>query len=130
MDRSVLIVEDDRAIADELSEILQARGFVVKVAHDGAKAWSILHEDGYQPSVILMDMMMPVMDGWTLRRKLLQDEQLASIPVVVVSGAQSHDLSEVARVEAVVRKPFDVRSLLNALGPAGDRRRSGSADVH
>ncbi|MGD0530335.1 MAG: response regulator, partial [Polyangiaceae bacterium] len=128
-ERSVLIVEDDRAIADELRDILHERGFTVKVAHDGATAWAILHEGGYHPNVILLDIVMPVMDGWTLRRKLLEEESLAAIPVVVVTGTQTNDLSEIERVEAIVRKPFDVRALLSALGPAGERRLSRGGDA-
>ncbi|HEY6463760.1 MAG TPA: response regulator [Polyangiaceae bacterium] len=127
--RSVLVVEDDRAIAEELAELLEERGFTVTLAHDGAKAWSLLHETDCNPSVILLDMMLPVMDGWTLRRKLLGEERLASIPVVVVTGTPAQDLGEVERVDAVLRKPFDVRSLLSALGPAGERRKPQAADA-
>ncbi len=126
--RSVLVVEDDRDIATELEEMLRERAYSVRVVHDGRKALDLLEKEGYRPNVILLDLMMPGMDGWTLRRKLLEDERLAGIPVVLVTGAPGQDVSEIERVEAVVRKPFDVRSLLLALSE-GSRAASRRHDA-
>lgn len=126
--RSVLVVEDDRDIATELEEMLRERAYSVRVVHDGRKALDLLEKEGYRPNVILLDLMMPGMDGWTLRRKLLEDERLAGIPIVLVTGAPGQDVSEIERVEAVVRKPFDVRSLLLALSE-GSRAASRRHDA-
>jgi len=112
--RSVLVVEDDMAIAVELAESLREEGFSVHVANNGAEAWQQLDE-GFRPTVILLDLMMPVMDGWTLRRKLLAEPRLASIPVVVLSGASAWDAAKVEQVDDVLSKPFDFRALLSIL---------------
>ena len=124
--RSVLVVEDDRTIAAELGELLRDRGFAVHTVHDGANAWSLL-QDGYRPSVILLDLMMPVMDGRTFRSKLLEEEELAAVPVVLVTGSPMSDIRDIERVEAVVRKPFDVRLLLNAIDLTGAAMRGADA---
>jgi signal transduction histidine kinase/CheY-like chemotaxis protein len=112
--RSVLVVEDDMAIAIELAELLREEGFAVRLASNGSEAWHEL-DQGFRPNVIVLDLMMPVMDGWTLRRKLLGEPRLASIPVVVLSGASAQDAAEVERVDDVLSKPFDFRTLLMIL---------------
>ena len=112
--RSVLVVEDDMAIAIELAELLREEGFAVRLAGNGSEAWQQLDE-GFRPNVIVLDLMMPVMDGWTLRRKLLGEPRLASIPVVVLSGASARDAGKVEQVDDVLSKPFDFRTLLMLL---------------
>lgn len=109
--RSVLVVEDDTPIAVELAELLNDQGYSVRIARDGSDALMQL-QAGFRPSVILLDLVMPVMDGWTLRRKLLDQPNLATIPVVVITGVASPKAAELERVEEIVRKPFDIQSLL------------------
>jgi CheY-like chemotaxis protein len=107
----VLVVEDDTAIATELAELLRDEGYDVKLARDGSEAWSQL-QAGFRPNVIVLDLMLPVMDGWTLRRKLLDQPSLATIPVVVLTGVPMTEALELERVDEMLRKPFDVESLL------------------
>jgi CheY-like chemotaxis protein len=84
-DRQILIVEDDRDIRETLAEILVDEGYQVAVAANGEEALRRLR--GVQaPCVILLDLMMPVMDGWEFRRRQQQDPGLATVPVIVVSG--------------------------------------------
>jgi CheY-like chemotaxis protein len=123
---SVLLVEDDAALASELADLLADQGYLVRIARDGSEAWSKL-EAGFQPSVIVLDLLLPVMDGWTLRRKLLDHPRLATIPVVVVTGVSKSDAAAIERVDHLLRKPFDFKSLLTIVhrhvGSAGSTDR-------
>ena len=83
---SILIVEDDDEIRELLAEMLADHGYPVRTAADGAQALALLRQ-APAPCLIVLDLMMPKMDGWSLRRTLLEDPTLAGIPVVVLSGA-------------------------------------------
>jgi CheY-like chemotaxis protein len=82
----VLLVEDDDDLREALRARLERRGFSVVAVSHGREALDYLFECGEPIGIILLDLMMPVMDGWTLRQELLSDPELARIPVVVLSG--------------------------------------------
>jgi CheY-like chemotaxis protein len=86
----VLVVDDQEDARISLTEILEMEGYVVDTAGDGQEALDHLRA-GPLPDVMLLDLMMPGMNGWELRRRQLADPHLVTVPVVVVSGA---DLSE------------------------------------
>ena len=109
---SILIIEDCDEIRVDLAELLRDEGYEVVTARHGAEALVLL-DAGPVPSLILLDLMMPVMDGWQFRREQLGKPKLAPIPVVLLTGsnnAQQHarDLSAVG----CVQKPFDLDQLL------------------
>jgi CheY-like chemotaxis protein len=81
----VLLVEDDAAIASSLGEALREEGLEVATAQNGREALHLLR-GGLRPSVILLDLMMPVMDGWDFRHEQLRDAALREIPVVVITA--------------------------------------------
>ena len=83
---SVLVVDDDAAIRSALTSMLQDEGFQVSTANDGAQALSYLRA-GLRPCAIILDLMMPVMDGWDFRAVQRRDPTLATIPVIVVTAA-------------------------------------------
>ncbi len=83
---AILIVEDDDEIRELLAEMLRDRGYKVATARNGKDALDILRQ-GAPPNLILLDLMMPIMDGWQMRSEMLADPALATIPVVIVSGA-------------------------------------------
>jgi CheY-like chemotaxis protein len=116
MNSQVLLVEDDEDIRTDLAAMLEDYGYSVTATCDGAAALDYLRSRE-RPRVILLDLMMPVMDGWALRLELLKDRALASIPVVVLSGAGSIP-TEAAALGAVafVTKPFDTKRLLELVG--------------
>jgi len=101
----VLVVDDDRDIRELLVELLGGEGYLVSSAADGRQA--LLEAHAHRPDVILLDLMMPVMDGWQFRAAQLEDPDLAGVPVVVIS-AFDHDLD----AAAVMQKPFLVEELL------------------
>lgn len=111
--RTVLVVEDDDAIRETLCEILALEGHRARGAVNGQAALDLL-ADGYGPDVILLDLMMPVVDGWEFCRRRDQDPELAEIPVIVLTGVSRIEDSPVPP-ERTFRKPIDVRRLLAAV---------------
>jgi CheY-like chemotaxis protein len=81
----VLVVEDDPALRDLLHTVLLDEGYEARTATDGATALALL--ESWRPQVILLDLMMPGMDGWQFRHLQQADPRLASIPLVVMSAA-------------------------------------------
>jgi CheY-like chemotaxis protein len=109
--RSILLVEDDEIVRRAIQMVLEWEGYQVECAANGQEALDMLRA-GARPGLILLDVMMPVLDGGQFREEQKRDPELASIPVIVVSAA-----SFAASVDAasLVRKPFEVEELLNAI---------------
>src|SRR5215831_14973272 len=84
---AILIVEDDNDVRSALSELLEEEGFSVEGAHNGREALARLRGGTVHPAVILLDLMMPGMDGWDFRSEQMRDPELAAVPVVVVSAS-------------------------------------------
>ena len=106
----VLVVDDDPDILAAVEQILQIEGYTVASARNGEEALAVL--DSVQPAVILLDLMMPVMDGEEFRRRLAE-HPAADTPVVVISA--DRDLARKAasmQVEAYLAKPFDLDDLI------------------
>jgi len=115
----ILIVEDDRDIAQSMAEVVRADGFGARVAGDGAEGLRRLRE-APAPCCILLDLMMPVMTGWDFL-ETLQDERpsLRDIPVLVVSAAHDPHLPEGV---TLLPKPLDMDVLTDAIHRAVDGR--------
>jgi two-component system, chemotaxis family, chemotaxis protein CheY len=111
----VLVVEDDVDVRTMIEHVLRLEGLPVSLAANGAEALAQLRE-GAQPRVILLDLMMPVMNGLQFLREQALDPQMAPIPVVLMSGDDS------ARAEAAalgaagfIRKPVELAELIAAV---------------
>ncbi|HEX6288741.1 MAG TPA: response regulator [Herpetosiphonaceae bacterium] len=111
----ILIVEDDLAIREALTEILEDEGYQVQGAANGQEAIQLLRERT-PPCLILLDLMMPVMNGWQFRAEQKQDPVLAPVPVVVIS-ADSDLKTKAAAIEAVdyLPKPVQLTRLLDTI---------------
>lgn len=109
-----MIVEDDRAVRETIQDVLEGDGFRVTQAANGREALDHLRRG--LPRVILLDLMMPVMDGWQFRDELQRDPTYASIPVVVMSADAGLE-RKVARMEAaaVLQKPVTLDRLLETV---------------
>jgi CheY-like chemotaxis protein len=83
--KSILIVDDDLDVREMLTQLFSIEGYRVSTAKDGLDALNQLRQ-GETPDLILLDLMMPVMDGWQFRKEQQLDPGLASIPVVVLSA--------------------------------------------
>jgi CheY-like chemotaxis protein len=108
---SILLVEDDPATRGAMKMVLEWEGYRVECAANGQEALGRLMS-GERPSVILLDLNMPVMDGRQFRSEVERDPILAGIPIVTVSAARDADSVESA---GVVRKPFEPAELLEAI---------------
>lgn len=112
---SVLVVEDDDDIRASLLEFLDEHGYRARGAANGREGLSLL-SDGARPSVIILDLMMPVMDGWTFRAELHRRPAFSAVPVVVISA---YDRLE-RRIEGLelagwLAKPIDLDALLDVV---------------
>jgi CheY-like chemotaxis protein len=107
---SVLLVEDDRDIREAVSAVLEAEGYTVLTAENGHEALKVLERG--QPCVVLLDLMMPVMNGWDFMEAVKKTRRLEDLPVVVVSAYSERKAEGVRRV---LKKPLDVNQLLAAV---------------
>jgi CheY-like chemotaxis protein len=109
----VLIVEDDPALREVFAEVLGTEGYDVRLAANGHEALTLLTAHGDLPCVVLLDLRMPVMDGWELVKRLRETEAWRHLPIVVVA-AHYMLADEARRVGAVawLQKPVKVDRLL------------------
>ena len=107
---AVLIVEDDADLRDMMAQLLSLEGFNAATVANGREALEYLH-DGDRPDVILLDLMMPVMDGWEFRRRQQADPSVAGVPVIVLSALDQSRAADV-RADAFLKKPLDFDRLL------------------
>lgn len=125
-DKTVLIVEDDTDVRDEMELALDRLGYRVLTAAHGGEALAILRGEPIRPSLILLDWMMPVMDGMSFLGHTASDPRYASIPVVVVSAVARMARIPTLCVAAVVAKPVRLRALVDIVDRiCGVPRRGG-----
>jgi CheY-like chemotaxis protein/predicted transcriptional regulator len=111
----VLVVDDDADIREQLAEILADEGYDVITAANGVEALERVN-DGARPALILMDLFMPVMDGWALRAELEKDPRTARVPVVLLSGQiDARAEAERLHASACLVKPVPYPTLLGTV---------------
>lgn len=115
-ERKVLIVEDDRDLCDAVSESLLEAGYDVAVAGNGAVAIEVLETSRVQPGLILLDLMMPVMDGEEFLHEIRKQPRWAALPVVVFT-ADGQAVTKVVSLGAqgALRKPVKLDDLLDTV---------------
>ena len=113
MSATVLIVEDDLDTREMLGRFLELEGYTVETAENGKRALERL-DSGVGACVILLDLMMPVMDGWQFRQEQVRNASLADIPVIVVSAAGRERLERI-HANAYLSKPVDLDELLGCV---------------
>jgi len=112
-DEQVLVVDDDEDIREVLREVLTTQGYTVEVGKDGQEALDKL-EGSTRAPVILLDIMMPNMDGDAFLTELRRRPALASAPVVIISGSTgARELARKHAVTADLGKPFELDDLLD-----------------
>ena len=103
----VLIIDDDEGVRTALAELLELSGYEVAVAADGEDALELL-ADGLEPKTIVLDLVMPRMDGWTFLSRLRADPKFQGVPVVVTSAVASEGPAD---ADVYLQKPFDLNRL-------------------
>jgi CheY-like chemotaxis protein len=111
--RAVMIIDDDDAIREALEDVLSDEGYEVVGVSDGQQALDYLHGEK-RPHAILVDLWMPVMDGWKFLDALLEDPRLCRIPLVVLTAARDQRARDL-RVAEVLTKPVQLQQVLGAL---------------
>jgi len=113
----VLIVEDDPAIQATLADVLEDEGYSVSVARNGREALDALRaRPTSPPCLILLDLMMPNMNGAEFRSEQVKDETLSAIPVILLTADRQSDRArEELNVAAALRKPPDLDALLSLI---------------
>jgi CheY-like chemotaxis protein len=106
----VLIVEDDDDLREMMAQLLSLEGFQAAAVANGQEALEYLRQ-GTAPDLILLDMMMPVMDGWEFRRRQKSDPSMAEVPVIVFSALDQGRITDIS-AEAILKKPLDFDRLL------------------
>lgn len=104
--KTVLVVEDNEDIRTIAVEVLRKEGYTVYEAENGRRALEVLDQLGNLPCLILLDMMMPIMDGGEFLRHVGEHHTMASLPVVVVSAGITS--TNVSGAQRVIRKPLSV----------------------
>lgn len=107
----VLVVDDDRDICNAIKALLDFEGFEVITAANGQEAMEML--DDVEPSLILLDLNMPVMDGYTFNAKLQDHNVLRNIPVIIVTATKNH--RSIDGIKAVIQKPLDLDHFLTVV---------------
>jgi CheY-like chemotaxis protein len=116
MPKSILIVEDDRDIRKSLKRLLESEGYSVSSAENGQAALDHLSQAVDLPALIILDLMMPVMDGFQFREAQLKNERLSSVPVAIMT-ADGHLEEKKLRsaANAALKKPADIDSILSVV---------------
>lgn len=109
--RTILVVEDDLDISDTLRDVLGEAGYTVACSDNGQAALDYLRTHP-APGLILLDLMMPLMDGARFRGHQVQDPRLADIPVIVLTASRDSTRVNELAAAAWVKKPFNLEELL------------------
>lgn len=117
----ILVVEDEADLRALMVGLLEGDGYEAVGASNGEEALALLRAGTVRPCLILLDLMMPRMDGWAFRAAQRRDPALAPIPVVVVTGYGSQLETRPLGAVATVAKPFNLDALLEIVATHCDR---------
>lgn len=113
----IMVIDDERDMVDLICLILETAGYDVKTANSGVEALALLPE--INPDLILLDVLMPDMDGWQVIKQIKEQEAFRSVPVIMVTAkTQSTDKImglKILDAKAYVTKPFGRQELLNSV---------------
>lgn len=115
MKKLILVIEDDLDIQESLVSALELENFDVATAKNGLEGLNYLKSTATKPDAILLDIMMPVMDGKVFRQKQLEVENLKSIPTIVLTADRSFEIPSHLGFFACFKKPVDLDVLLETL---------------
>jgi len=110
--KNILVVEDDESIREALGDLFQIEGYAVRLAENGLEALHALEDSNALPSLILLDLMMPVMDGRTFLKELAKRDYPA-IPICVLTAGSKGEFPPTTESFQILRKPINVDDLMS-----------------
>lgn len=114
---TVLVVDDDPDIRDTIADVLGDEGYPVELASNGREALDVLGTGEAKPGLILLDLMMPELDGWGFMAEVEKVPRLAAIPVIVFSAhSVNAEAVSALKVRGFLRKPLRLHELLELVG--------------
>jgi two-component system chemotaxis response regulator CheY len=116
--RMFLIVDDDSDTREALTELLTLRGFTGRSAENGRVALQLMRSRSRLPRLVLLDIIMPVLDGWGFLLERSKDSRILTVPVIVISASLGIEKrARLAGVHSVMHKPLDPGHLLSVIEP-------------
>ena len=113
--KCILVVDDDDAVREAIAETLEYGGYSVESAADGLQA--LAKVKAALPDAIVLDLMMPVMDGWAFLERCRKEDLCSDTPILLTSAVrQLEETARELRVQACLSKPFDLDELLLVVG--------------
>jgi CheY-like chemotaxis protein len=112
--RTILVVDDDTDLRETIGELLVEEGYDARLYENGRAALESLRSGELEPKLILLDLMMPEMNGWQFREEQLRDERLRDIPVVVMTASRGLEANPITAQE-VLLKPLGLGELVDAI---------------
>jgi len=125
MPKKILVVDDDQDIIHMIKATLEKNGYEVATAADGYQALKVANTNA--PDLMIVDLTMPLMDGWRLSMKIRQDERFKNIPIIVLSGLLRDEESHPEQFESgtiYLAKPFDIFKLVDKVKELLAKRQS------
>jgi CheY-like chemotaxis protein len=114
-DQYILLVEDDLDISEAIQSILEEEKYKVKCTFNGKEALDYLTTAKNTPSLILLDIMMPQMNGYEFREAQLQDPRIANIPTIILSAAGKYENIDKLNFKECLKKPLDLETLIDVV---------------
>ena len=118
----MLVVDDDDALLEVVAEVLEDDGYGVLVAFSGDQAWTMLQMHAPKPDVLLLDLLMPGGNGWSLMKRIREEPKLLDIPVVTMSGLDGIVAERISGAAAHIPKPLEMHVVLDAMRLALSQR--------
>ena len=114
MEKKILLIDDEQRLVANLKVFLELNGYEVLTAYDGKEGFQIAQDT--IPDIIITDIMMPEMDGYTLLKELKMHTKLQNIPVIMLTAKDGlSDLCEIEGASDFIAKPFDLNTLLDVV---------------
>jgi CheY-like chemotaxis protein len=113
--RSILLIEDDAGIRESVAECLESEGYAVTPVSNGLEGLDWLRRPPHRPNLIVLDLVMPVMNGTQFLAELREDRGLRDLPVVLMTAAAPSAGMPLPDANGYLAKPFELSDLLDAI---------------
>ncbi len=115
MAKNILIIEDEYHIIKLISAILSKKGYEIDYCENGRDAIAKMHE--FKPNLIIMDVMLPGIDGQTLVKQMAKDKELSHIPILIISSLKDVEtlFRDTSQIKSFMSKPFQQDTLIEAV---------------